>query len=293
MELGYIGLGAMGGALARRLMLSHKLRVLDLRPEVLTEFADNGAIPAQDGASLARESDIILLCLPRSADVRDAIFGPGGLAEGLDSGKIIIDQTSGNPDETRAMAAELAKKGVTMIDAPVSGGPAGADAGTIAIMVGGAVETFDTIKPYLESISPNVMHCGDIGNGHVVKLVNNTMAACNRLAMLEAVAMGRKYGLSLEVINEVINKSSGRSGASERGLPAMIEGVPSSNFAMALMLKDVTLATQLGMNCGAPMLLHNIARGMLQNGLHLCGPDANTDDTAQLIEAMADMKFRE
>ena len=73
----------------------------------------------------------------------------------------------------------------------------------------------------------------------------------------------------------------------------MIEGVPSSNFAMALMLKDVTLATQLGINCGAPMLLHNIARGMLQNGLHLCGPEANTDDTAELVEAMADMKFRE
>ncbi|MEC8774266.1 MAG: NAD(P)-binding domain-containing protein, partial [Pseudomonadota bacterium] len=115
MELAYVGLGAMGGALARRLMLSHKLRVLDLRPEVVAEFADNGAIPVQDGASLARESDIILLCLPRSADVRDAIFGPGGLAEGLEPGKIIIDQTTGNPDETRAMAAELAEKGITMI----------------------------------------------------------------------------------------------------------------------------------------------------------------------------------
>jgi len=293
MDLGYVGLGAMGGALARRLMLSHKLRVLDLRPDVVAEFADNGAIPAQDGASLARESDIVLLCLPRSADVRDAIFGPGGLAEGLEPGKIIVDQTTGNPDETRAMAAELAEKGITMIDAPVSGGPAGADAGTIAIMVGGAVETFETVKPYLESISPNVMHCGDIGNGHVVKLVNNSIAACNRLAMLEAVAMGRKYGLSLEVMSDVINKSSGRSGATERGLPAMIEGVQSSNFAMALMLKDVTLATQLGTNCGAPMMLHNIVRGMLQNGLYHCGQDANMDETTALIESMADMKFRD
>ncbi|MED5573473.1 MAG: NAD(P)-dependent oxidoreductase [Pseudomonadota bacterium] len=293
MELAYVGLGAMGGALARRLMLSHKLRVLDLRPEVVAEFADNGAIPVQDGASLARESDIILLCLPRSADVRDAIFGPGGLAEGLEPGKIIIDQTTGNPDETRAMAAELAEKGITMIDGPVSGGPAGADAGTIAIMVGGAIETFNKVKPYLESISPNVMHCGAIGNGHVVKLVNNTIAACNRMAMLEAVAMGRKYGLTLETMSDVINKSSGRSGATERGLPAMIEGVKSSNFAMALMLKDVTLATQLGTNCGAPMMMHNIVRGMLQNGLYHCGQDANMDETAELIEAMADMKFRE
>ncbi|MEL0021771.1 MAG: NAD(P)-dependent oxidoreductase [Rickettsiales bacterium] len=291
MELGYVGLGAMGGALARRLMLSHKLRVLDLNPEAVASFAENGAIPAQDGASLARECDIVLLCLPRSSNVRDAIFGPGGLAEGLTPGKIVVDQTSGDPDQTRAMAAELAEKGITLIDAPVSGGPAGADAGTIAIMAGGPMEAFEKVKPYFESISPNIVHCGDIGNGHVVKLVNNTIAACNRLAMLEAVAMGKKYGLSLETMDAVINKSSGRSGATERGLPALIKGVPSSNFALALMLKDVSLATQLGMNCGAPMLMHNVARGLLQTGLYKCGEDANTDDAIAVIEEMADVKI--
>lgn len=291
MELGYVGLGAMGGALARRLMLSNKLRVLDLRPAVVAEFADNGAIPAQDGASLARECDVVLLCLPRSANVRDAIFGPGGLAEGLEPGKIVIDQTTGNPDETRAMAAELAERGITMIDAPVSGGPAGAEAGTIAIMVGGPAETFAMVKPYLETISPNVVHCGDTGNGHVVKLVNNTIAACNRLGMLEAVAMGRKYGLSLETMNDVINKSSGRSAATERVLPAMIEGEDSSNFALGLMLKDVSLATQLGINCGAPMFLHNVVRGLLQTGLYERGADVNLDEMISVIEAMAGTTF--
>ena len=134
MELGYIGLGAMGGALARRLMLSHKLRVYDLQPDVVSDFAENGAIPAQSPVAMARECDVVLLCLPRSADVREAIFGEGGLIEGLEPGKIVIDQTSGDPDETRAMAAELAEKGITMVDAPVSGGPAGAHAGTIAII---------------------------------------------------------------------------------------------------------------------------------------------------------------
>ena len=124
MQLGYVGLGAMGGALARRLMLSHQLRVLDLNPEAVATFADNGAIPVQDGASLARECDIVLLCLPRSSDVRDAIFGEGGLLEGLEPGKVVVDQTSGDPDQTRQMAAELADKGITLIDAPVSGGPA-------------------------------------------------------------------------------------------------------------------------------------------------------------------------
>ena len=242
---------------------------------------------------MARESDIVLLCLPRSTDVREAIFGPGGIAEGLSPGKIIVDQTTGDPDETRAMAAELAEIGVAMLDAPVSGGPGGADAGTIAIMVGGPAETFEVVRPCFESISPNVVHCGGIGNGHVVKLVNNTIAACNRLGMLEAVAMGRKYGLSLETMNEVINKSSGRSGATERVLPAMIEGTFSSNFALGLMLKDVSLATELGMKCGAPMFLHGIVRGLLQNGLHRCGADVNLDEMISVIEGMADTRFRD
>ena len=291
MEIGYVGLGAMGGALARRLMLSHKLHVLDLRPDVVQGFTDNGAIPAQNGASLAQTCDIVLMCLPRSSNVREAIFGPGGLAEGLEPGKILVDQTSGDPDETRAMAAELAERGITLIDAPVSGGPAGADAGTIAIMVGGPMEAFEKVKPYFESISPNVMHCGDIGNGHVVKIVNNTMAACNRLAMYEAVAVGRKYGLSLQTISDVINKSSGRSGATERTLPAMLKGEQASNFAIGLMLKDVSLGAKLGINAGAPMMIANVVRGMLQAGTYELGEAANLDDITQQIEAWADVKL--
>lgn len=292
MEIGYVGLGAMGGALARRLMLSKKLHVLDLRPEVVETFAGNGAIPAQNGAALAQTCDVVMLCLPRSSNVRQAIFGEGGLIEGLEPGKILVDQTSGDPDETRAMAAELAEKGITLIDAPVSGGPEGADAGTIAIMVGGPVEAFEKVKPVLEAISPNIDHCGDIGNGHVVKLVNNTIAACNRLAMYEAVAMGRKYGLSLQTMSDVINKSSGRSGATERALPAMLEGKQASNFAIGLMLKDVGLATKLGNNCGAPMMLANIARGLLQAGTYELGESANLDDITAQIEAWADVKLK-
>ena len=127
----------------------------------------------------------------------------------------------------------------------------------------------------------------------MVKLVNNTIAACYRLGMLEAVAMGRKYGLTLETMSDVINKSSGRSGATERLLPAMIAGEESSNFAIGLMLKDVSLATQLGLNCGAPMLLHNIVRGLLQQGVYKYGADVNLDEIIPVLEEMADIKFVE
>ncbi len=293
MELGYVGLGAMGGALARRLMLSHRLRVLDLRQDAVADFAKDGAIPAQDGRSLAAESDVVLLCLPRSADVRAAIFGPGGLAEGLKPGQIVVDQTTGDPDETRAMAAELKERGITLIDAPVSGGPAGATAGTIAIMVGGPLDVFEQMRPVFESISPNVFHCGDIGNGHVLKLVNNTIGASCRRATLEAVAMGRKYGLTLEKMTEVINKSSGRSVTTENMLAKLVDGKPSSNFAMALSLKDVSLATKLGLNCGAPMMLANVTRGLLQAGVYEFGEQATMDETATLIETMANTTIKD
>lgn len=290
-KLGYVGLGAMGGALARRLMLTHTLRVFDIRPEAVGEFAEEGAIAAQDGASLARESDVILLCLPRSSDVRDAIFGAGGVAEGLAPGKILIDQTTGDPDETRAMAAKLAESGVTMIDAPVSGGIAGAEAGTIAIMVGGPPDVVAQVGSVFDSISPNIFHCGDIGSGHVMKLVNNTLGACCRLATLETVAMGRKYGLSLEKMTEVLNKSSGRNNYTESLLPKMIEGKKSSSFAMSLSLKDVSLGTKLGMECGAPMMIANLARGLLQQGVHKFGEEVSLDEAATLIGEMADMTF--
>jgi len=103
--------------------------------------------------------------------------------------------------------------------------------------------------------------------------------------------MGRKYGLSLEVMSDVINKSSGRSGATERLLPAMIAGEESSNFALGLMLKDVSLATQLGLNCGAPMFLHNVVRGLLQQGAYKYGADVNLDEMVLVLEEMADTKF--
>jgi len=283
----------MGGALARRLMLSHSLRVLDLRPDAVGVFAKEGAIPVQDGASLARESDVIFLCLPRSSDVRAAIFGTGGVAEGWEPGKILIDQTTGDPDDTRAMAEELEEHGVTLIDAPVSGGVAGAEAGTIAIMVGGPSQVFESVKPILESISPNIFHCGRTGNGHVMKLVNNTLGVCNRLAMLETVAMGRKYGLSLAKMTEVLNKSTGRSNYTETMLPNIIAGKPPADFALALSLKDITLGTKLGMECGAPMLIPNLVRGMLQQGVNNFGEQISLELISKLIEEMADMTFKD
>ena len=211
MKLGYIGLGNMGGALARRLMLEHQLRAFDLRPEVLGRFAEAGAVPTQSAQALARESDMIMTCLPTSAEVRDVLFGEGRVAEVLKPGQIFADMTTGDPGETRDMAARLAEKGVQMIDAPVSGGPHGANAGTITIMVGAPAELFTKVKPIFKTISPNIFHTGGVGTGHVMKLVNNVISAGVRAVTFEALAMGIKNGLSLETCAAVLQKGSARS----------------------------------------------------------------------------------
>ena len=299
MELGYVGLGNMGGALARRLLLSCKLRAFDLRPEVVQDMAEAGAQPAQSLEALGQACDAVLLCLPTSNEVREAIFGegglaagmaPGGLAAGMAPGGIIVDQTTGDPNATRAMAAELAERGLELIDAPVSGGPHGAHAGTIAIMAGGTEAQFARMRATFEAISPNVFHCGDVGAGHAMKLVNNVIAASVRAATFEAVAMGVKNGLSLAACAEVLHKGSARSYTTEFTLPRLGDGSGKSNFALELMLKDVRLATQLGADSGAPMFMANVARNLFQQAVNEHGGAEDVNALIHTVERNADVK---
>jgi 3-hydroxyisobutyrate dehydrogenase len=292
-QIGYIGLGAMGGALARRLLLSHPLRVLDLDQGVVAAFEKQGATASASPAELARSCDVIMMCLPRSANVRQAILGENGLLDGLSAGKTVIDQTSGDPAETAAMAEQLSQHGVTMLDAPVSGGIGGAEAGTIAIMVSGPRAAYDDARSALLSISPNVEYVSNrIGDAQALKLINNAMSAGCRLATLEAAALGRKLGLPLSTIAEVLNRGPGRNKASKVMLPALMEGKPSAgSFALSLMLKDLNLATGLGMKCDAPMPIANLVRALLQAGVNTLGDKALLEDTVRLIDTMSSTRI--
>ena len=291
LKVGYVGVGAMGGAVARRLMVSRTLHIFDTRPEVVRELAAEGAIACADLVSLARACDIIMLCLPTSSVVRQVIFGNGGLAEALASGKIVVDQTTGDPAATRAIAADLAKVGVQFVDAPVSGGPSGAAAGTVAIMCGGSADATRQVRPLLESISPNILDCGESGNGHLAKVVNNAVSSLCRLVTYECVAAGFKYGLSLDDMNDVLNKSSGWSGASRKILPALGSKQSTANLALELKVKDLSLAAQLSMSGGAPMMISSVVRSLYEAGANQLGGAANVDEMTHLYEAMAAVKF--
>ena len=276
MEVGYVGLGSMGGGIVKRMLHNkQKLRVYDLSPERTADIAKLGGQPSQSLAALAAESDTICLCLPTSEHVRTAIFGDNGLAKGAKPGTIIADMTTGDPLQTKAMAAELAKQGVHLIDAPVSGGPAGAAAGTLAIMVGAPEALYQKIKPLFEKVSPNVYRMGDVGAGQTMKLVNNMLLAGCRALTFEVMALAVKNGLEPKLAGEVLQKSSGRNGTTERSLQSTIDGEFPASFALGLMTKDVRLAAQLGRDTGVPMIigriveeLHNVA--MNNHGAAAC-----------------------
>ena len=292
MNVGYIGLGAMGGALARQIIGKFPLRVLDLNAAVVADFERKGATAAATAADMARHCDIILMCLPRSSDVGTVIFGPGGLLAGLSPGKILIDQTSGIPDQTRDYARRLSEAGVVLFDAPVSGSMAAAEAGTVSIITSGPQDAYARARPVLEAISRHVYRCGDrVGNGQTMKSVNNLMNTGCRFSTLEIVALGRKMGLPLEVMTEAINHTTARNFTSTGMLHAIAERRQATNFGLALQLKDTNQALALSVETCAPMPITTIVRGLLQIGVNTLGRNPQLEQMIGLIESLAGVRF--
>ncbi len=288
MNIGYIGLGNMGGALARRLQRRHQLLAYDQGEAALRRQAEAGSTPCATVGELAARSDVILLCLPTSDHVRAVIFGAAGIAATVRPGTLIVDQTTGDPNATRAMAAELAGTGAELIDAPVSGGVRGAEAGTIAIMVGASQEQYERIYPIVSAISPNVFHAGGVGAGHTIKLVNNLLSCAQRLLSCEAMALAVKNGVEAQTAVDILLAGGGRNAYLEKVMgPDIINGKLRAAFTLGLAHKDVRLACQLGIDSGVPMFFGNLTREMYQMSISDMGHDAKVDSVALMLDRLA------
>jgi 3-hydroxyisobutyrate dehydrogenase len=278
----------MGGALAARLQLSHELVVFDKASAAAEAMAKLGATVAVSLPALAEACEMIFLCLPTSDHVQDALFSQSGLACGLRPNTIVIDQTTGDPNLTRQFAERLTARRVELVDAPVSGGIAGAQAGTIAIMVGASTEQMRRIRPILEAISPNIFHAGGIGNGHVIKLVNNLMSTAQRLLSFEAMTLAAKNGVDPKTAVDILLAGGGRNAYLERMMkPRILEGKLNVGFTLGLAHKDARLACQLGVDTGVPMFFGNITREMYQLCIAQNGRDAQVDTCGQVIDRLA------
>lgn len=287
MQIGYVGLGKMGGALARRLQLQHKLLVHDQNPAAVQALVDLGSSACTSLQDLAARCDIIFVCLPTSDHVRTVIFGDNGIASAAKPGTLIVDQTTGDPTATRAMAAELEARGLQLMDAPVSGGPRGANAGTIAIMIGATPAQFERIQPVLRCISPNLFHAGGIGTGHVAKLANNLLSGGQRLLSLEAMTLAVKNGIAPQTAVDIILASGGRNLFMEKFMPNIINGTLASGFMLGLMHKDVRLACQLGADTGVPVRFGNLAKEVYQASIDDMGPDVHVNAVALTMDKQA------
>lgn len=285
MTTGYIGLGNMGGALARRLMAAGPLQVFDLNPDAVGAFAHDGATPMPSLAALAAGCDTILLCLPRSETVRQVIFGADGILQGARPGSLIIDQTTGTPEMTRTMARELAAHGVTLCDAPVSGGPNGAAAGTIAMMVGATEADYPRVHAAIAPISPNIFHAGDVGAGQVIKLANNLLHHAQRLLSLEVMALAVRNGIAPARAVDIILAGSGRNYFLQHNMhPRILAGEMQSGFTLGLLLKDVGLATAMGRDSKVPMPIANLVQELYAMHLGELGGAAQVNTVAGLID---------
>jgi len=243
MRVGYVGVGNMGAALARRLLLGFEVVVFDLDAAAVAGLVAEGAVACSGLGEMAARCEVILLCLPSSVEVRAALFGEGGLAASARPGTLFVDQTTGDPAATREMAADMAGRGLELVDAPVSGGPGGAAAGTVAIMVGGTAAQYARVLGVLSVISPRVFHAGAVGCGHMVKLVNNLVSATQSLVSLEALSLAAKCGIDPAVAVEIMLAGSGRNFYLENTVRAhVLPGRMAAGYSLGVLEKEVASA---------------------------------------------------
>jgi 3-hydroxyisobutyrate dehydrogenase len=288
MNVGYVGLGNMGGLLAERLLLSHVLHVYDRKASAIDRLVSRGVIPCDSLADLGQRCEVVFLCLPTSDHVEQVIFGEDGISKAAAPGTLLIDQTTGDPNRTRAMAEQLLPRGIELIDAPISGGPKGARDGTVAIMVGASRDQFDRANTLLTSLSPHVFHAGEIGAGHVAKLANNLLSAAHRAATMEALALATKNGVDAGKMIDILLASSGRNFFIENfARSSIVSGKLATGFSLGLMHKDVKLAGQLGVESGVPMFCTNTVREFFQVCINLMGSETEVNAIAAVMDKLA------
>ncbi len=238
-------------------------------------------------------NDVVFTSLPVPRDVQAVVLGDNGILEGSDTSTVYMDLSTNSPTIIRQIHDTLAEKGVTVLDAPVSGGVYGAAAGTLAVMVGGDKAVFDRMKPTLDAIGSHVVYCGPIGNGMVCKICNNLLSMGIGVLMTEALTLGVKAGVDLATLADVIANSSGGNRRLVEKFPRyLFQGNFEPGFATALAAKDVRLATDLGREYGIPMELSNLVdQRHVEAMFRGLGPE-DSDAVSKIQEEKAGIQLR-
>lgn len=261
MKVGFVGVGFMGRHMARNILNGgHEMRVFDARREAADELIALGATWANSPREAADGCDVVFTSLPTPQVVEEVASGEGGVLSGMSAGSAYFDLSTTDPATMQRIAARGASAGVHVLDAPVSGGTAGAEAATLCVMVGGDRAAYDRFKPVLDLIGDKAMRCGGLGSGAVCKIVNNLIGLSVGALLSEAFSVGVKWGVDAQTLYEAVSASTGATN-SMRGFPTgLFAREFEPGFALDLAAKDVGLATQLGRDLRVPMEMSNVAQ---------------------------------
>ena len=254
MRIGWIGTGNIGNPMARNLLRTgNEFIVHDLRESATANLIELGARWAASPAAVAEQADVVFTSLPGPSDVELVLTGASGILAGARAGTVYFDLSTNLPAVARRLALVAAERGVSYLDAPVSGGVSGAEAATLAVMVGGDQAAFEAHRPLLEAIGKHIFYLGNVGNGCVAKLVNNLVGLATRHLVNEALVAGVAAGVDARTLYEVMVASSA-SRIAQATVPQVLErAFDTVSFSLALAAKDIGLAVQMGHEAGAPM----------------------------------------
>ncbi len=269
-KIGFIGLGNMGGPMVSNLLKAgHEVTVYDIVAELREKCANEGAVVGGSAAEVAKDAHVVISMLPASIHVESLYLGDGGLLDSLASGALVVDCSTISPASSRKVSEQAAALGITVLDAPVSGGVGGAVAGSLTFIVGGSDEGLERARPYLEIMGKNIFHAGAAGAGQVAKICNNMLLSVLMTGTAEALQLGVDNGLDPAVLSEIMRKSSGGNWALEvyNPFPGVMEGVPASRdyeggFLVDLMIKDLGLAMEAALGQGAATPMGSLARNL-------------------------------
>lgn len=272
MRIGFIGVGHMGLPMCANLVKAgHAVRAYDVVDASLARAVAAGAARAESVAACVADAEVVVTMLPSSPHVRGVYGGEMGVIARAKPGTLLVDSSTIDPLTAREVAFDARARSLAMVDAPVSGGTAGAEAGTLTFMVGGSDADFEAARPLLACMGRNIVHCGASGNGQVAKICNNMMLAVGMIATSEAMTLAAKLGMDPKVFAGIVNSSSGRCWSSDtyNPYPGVLEGVPASRgyaggFGADLMLKDLSLATEAARAARVPVLMGAVAQQLYQ-----------------------------
>jgi 2-hydroxy-3-oxopropionate reductase len=292
-KIGFIGLGIMGKPMAMNLLKAgYELTVYDIRPEPVKEVVAAGAKEGKSSKDVAAQSEVVITMLPNSPDVKKAVLGENGVLAGAKAGMILIDMSSIAPLVSKEVAAEAEKKGVEMLDAPVSGGEPKAKDGTLSIMVGGEKEVFKQVENILKVMGASAVLVGDIGSGNTTKLANQIIVALNIAAMSEAMVLATKAGVDPEKVFQAIRGGLAGSTVLNAKMPLVLDGNFKPGFRIELHIKDLANALDTAHEIGVPVPLASGVMEIMQ-ALKVDGKGSNDHGgIVQFYEKIAKAEVR-